>query len=387
MIALASRFGTPLYVYDLRRVRRAAHDLRASLPLGARLYYSLKANPHPRIVSELASLGYVPEISSTGELAAVVDPASALYTGPGKTPEETSAAISAGVGTFSIESIVERDRLGASVDYVVRINASTRVAAGGLRMTGTPSQFGVPEDQCAPLLQRAAGARPVGVHLYPATNVWDEDSLIAEFGVSIQAAAKALTNAGIRDGMADLGGGFAAPFARPGSPPVYRGLRAGLESMLDEHLPNWRWGDPVIAFESGRYLTATCGTLLTRVLDVKKSGDRTFLVLDAGVNVLGGMSGLGRMMAPAVQPASAGPPVTLAGPLCTPLDILSRNAAVTARPGDVLSIPNVGAYGLTTSLVGFLSRPIAAEVIVDEGDTVVDARRLTLVPTTLQGEQ
>jgi diaminopimelate decarboxylase len=61
--------------------------------------------------------------------------------------------------------------------------------------------------------------------------------------------------------------------------------------MLDTRLPDWRGGEPTIVFESGRYLVADCGALLTTVLDIKESRGTTYIVLDAGVNALGGMWG------------------------------------------------------------------------------------------------
>ena len=72
------------------------------------------------------------------------------------------------------------------------------------------------------------------------------------------------------------------------------------------------------------------------------------------------------------------PPVTLAGPLCTPGDVLARNVRLGwPAPGDVLTVPNVGAYGLTASLVLFLGRPAACEVVV-RGEEVVALSQLEL---------
>jgi diaminopimelate decarboxylase len=104
------------------------------------------------------------------------------------------------------------------------------------------------------------------------------------------------------------------------------------------------------------------------------------------VNVLGGMSALGRLLPPRAVPRRTGGTgageraATLVGPLCTPADVLSRSAPVPAdlAPGDVLAIPNVGAYGLTASLVGFLSRPSPVEIVV-RGDEVLLADRPRLV--------
>jgi diaminopimelate decarboxylase len=158
--------------------------------------------------------------------------------------------------------------------------------------------------------------------------------------------------------------------------------------VLDDRLPGWRDGQPCVAVESGRYLAGTCGSLFTTVLDVKSSGATTYVVLDAGVNALGGMSGLGRILVPDARPAGTAPAaghpgsdrrVSLVGPLCTPLDVLSRSATTgVPEVGDVLEIPNVGAYGLTASLMAFLSKPIPAEVVLEEDGSVVGARRIEL---------
>jgi len=154
-----------------------------------------------------------------------------------------------------------------------------------------------------------------------------------------------------------------------------------------------------VACESGRFLTATCGTLLTRVLDAKASRDTHVLVLESGINHLGGMSGLRRL--PSVVPTLSTvdtldtvgtegmvEPTIIAGPLCTPLDTWARGvAAPAARPGDLLAVPNVGAYGLSASLLAFLGHPAPVEVVVD-GGRPVHTSRLTVhrVPTTAELE-
>jgi diaminopimelate decarboxylase len=396
--ALIRRHGTPLYVYRLDRVRRAARDLLAALPEASRLYYSVKANPHPALIAELSALGLYAELSSTGELAAILaagHPASrCLYSGPGKTPGEIRTAIASGVRSFSVESVADRGRLveaardlGTDVDYVVRLNGGA-TAGAGLRMTGRPTQFGTDVDrgiELAQLFTPLGRARPKGAHIFSGTNVADSGQLLDEFRLAVGTIADALVSAPEACELIDLGGGFSAPFARPGERADYPDLRVGLEKELDSRLPGWRLGKPVIAFESGRYLVADCGTLHATVLDVKHSKGTTFVVLDAGVQTLGGMWGLGRLSTPSAQPlAGPGEPTTsptLVGPLCTPLDVLGRHVALPPpKVGDVLEFPNVGAYGLSASLVGFLSRPLPVEAVLDADGEIVDVRRLELRP-------
>jgi diaminopimelate decarboxylase len=208
----------------------------------------------------------------------------------------------------------------------------------------------------------------------------------------VRTARRIADACGTEPAVLDLGGGFGAPFARAGELPAYPNLAERVAAELDAAFPGWRAGAPRIAFESGRYLTATCGALLTRVLDAKSSQDQHVLVLESGINHLGGMSGLRRL--PAVVPtlvpdgAPAVAPAIIAGPLCTPLDTWARGvAAPKARPGDLLRVPNVGAYGLSASLLAFLGHPAPLEVVVD-GGRVVHTSRLTLhrTPTAAHEE-
>lgn len=403
---LLERFGTPLYVYDLDRVDAAHDDLRAALPEPVALHYAVKANPHPDVIRALRG-GDRPcraEVSSTGELAvalaAGVPPSHCLYTGPGKTTRELDDAIRLGVRLFSAESPGDLGRIGAAavdrgveVDCLLRVNGATPGGATGLRMTGAPSQFGTDADALPALLPdlaRAPGARLVGAHFFPLSCARDEAALLAEFA-NTAASAAALRDAGLPLRVLDIGGGFAAPYATPGERPRYPGLKAGLATALDRHLPGWRRGEPAVIAESGRYLVGDCGELLCGVVDVKHSRGRRFVVLDAGVNTFGGLSGLGRLLPVSVVLDQAdGPtaPATLAGPLCTPGDVLGRQVLVPdLAPGDTVTIPNAGAYGPTASLLAFLGRPAPTEVVLRAGRVVsasrLEHRRTDLAPPAL----
>lgn len=394
--ALVAEYGSPLYVYDLDRVTRARADLRAALPDGVALYYSLKANPHPGLVRALREGpgGCRAEVCSTGELASALEaghPAeSVLYSGPGKTAGELAVALAEGVRTFSVESAGDLSRLGeqavrhgVTAKVLLRVNSAAAAATTSIRMTGTPSQFGIDAEtlpQLLPALLDVPGTEVVGAHFFPLSNSRDEESLIAEFTATIEQAAKLEDELGLPLGMLDIGGGFAAPYSVAGERPVYPNLRAALEKALDTRLPRWRGGGIEIACESGRHLVGDSGRLLTSVTNVKESRGRTFAILDAGINTLGGMAGLGRLLPLSVDPSchrTGEPvPVSLAGPLCTPGDLLSRSVRMPRpQPGDVLAVPNVGAYGPTASLLLFLGRTAPVELLLSGGE-VVSASRL-----------
>jgi diaminopimelate decarboxylase len=388
---LVARFGTPIYIYELDRVASAYRDLRNSLPPGVFIYYSLKANPHPDIARALREAERWPacraEVSSVGELHAALEagfaPGECLYTGPGKTEDELVTAIGDGVRMFSVESLTDLTRagivalrMGTVIDCLLRINSVSSSAATSIRMMGKPSQFGIDSETLGtlwPRMRGVRGTRIVGAHFYSQSNARDEASLLSELQQSVITASRLQTEFGLPMEILDIGGGFSAPYAVPGERPVYRRLRVELGDTLDEHFPDWRSGTPRVICESGRYLVADCGELVSSVINIKESRGNRFVILDAGINTLGGMAGLGRLMPLAVKPderpgLDETDTATLVGPLCTPGDVLARNAQLhTLGAGDIVTVPNVGAYGLTASLLLFLSRPAPREVVLRGG--------------------
>jgi len=388
----AERFGTPVYAYDLAELRRRASDLRSALPESAGLYYSLKANPHPRLVAELRQTGCRAEVSSSGELSAAVDaghlPEDILYTGPGKSSAEMVDALGRGVRSFSCESAAELRRLGRaalaqgrSATVLLRLQPPTGSKAS-LSM-GDGRQFGfTPEDAIRACADLPDGVEVRGCHVYLGSQLPDVHALRDAFATAMDTVEHVRQTAGIPLDLVDLGGGFPWPYATAGVGDPMTGLRAELDKLLSP----WATGSkPEICFESGRRLAASAGHLLTTVLDVKQRPEGTIVVLDAGINVLGGMSGLGRVLRPATGFTNLSAdgdrePVTadVVGPLCTPLDRLSvRTTMPRPREGDLLCVPNVGAYGLTASLTRFLSRTPAVEVFYD-GEQLIEASRQTL---------
>ncbi|MDH2430869.1 type III PLP-dependent enzyme [Sphaerisporangium sp. TRM90804] len=391
---LAERFGTPLYVYDLDHVVAARDALFSALPEGFELYYALKANPHPdvaRALREGPGRACRAEISSTGELSAALTAGfragECLYTGPGKTDAELEEAIGRGVRVFSVESPSDLRHVGAvasrhgvTAQCVLRVNDATPGASTGIRMMGRPSQFGIDRETLAetmPRLTSVPGTRVVGAHFFTMSNAADEASLIGEYEHVIELAARLEREVGLPLSFLDIGGGFAAPYSAAGRRVVYDKLRPELERILDLHLPRWRAGAPRLACESGRYLVAGGGFMLSRVVNVKRSRGRRFVILDAGINALGGLSGLGRLLPAKVEVAEGERTEvgSLVGPLCTPGDSLGRDVALPElSEGDVVTVPNVGAYGVTASLLGFLGRPAPAEVVVRGGEVVSVSR-------------
>ena len=392
---LVAKFGSPLYAYDLGEVEYRTETLLSVLPVGSALFYSLKANPLPAISAVLRTRGCSAEVSSTGELAAAQEagflPSRILYSGPGKTKEEIHNALSAGVVYYSCESWNDLARLESSVSdfdfkvkVLLRVNPSTAPMAQ-LAMTGLPSQFGFEADSLIAKVEKLQSLHTnveiVGIHVYYGTQISVCEALISTLQNAIQTAEHLSEQLGFTFHVVDVGGGFPWPYATSEFGPNLTGMQPALSKLSDQRKFT---RSAQLWFESGRYLSASSGTLLTRVLDVKESkGGKKYLVLDAGINHLGGMSGLGRILPSAISIEPAEPitsteieTVDVVGPLCSPLDFIARDIENPGlRLGDLICIPNVGAYGLTASLVNFLSRPSPVEVTY-RGNQCVGVYRL-----------
>jgi diaminopimelate decarboxylase len=389
----AKRFGSPAYIYDLAEVRASHALLRAALPESVEVAYSLKANPHPALVRTLGELGCALEVSSAGELAVAAPTGRPLiFTGPGKSDLDLEAAIRAEC-VLSLESPAElprvreiAGRLGVDagrVQVILRINPDFGFESSGISMAGkTQFGFSAADSRAWRLELARTTVKAVGYHIYGGSNLPGVDGLVKYFRAAAECIATVNRIVGLDIELLDLGGGFPAPYASPGTSIELNGLREALEALLGSG--NSR---PRVVVESGRYLSATSGTLVATVRDIKSAADGTrFVVLDAGVNHLGGMSALRRLPPVVAVPetsASDGSPdraARLVGPLCTPLDLLNPRAMLPEglATGDLVAIPNVGAYGLTASLLGFLSRDLPCEIVVDSG-RFIEATRLALV--------
>ncbi|HUF91895.1 MAG TPA: type III PLP-dependent enzyme [Candidatus Limnocylindria bacterium] len=388
--AMAAAHGTPLYVYDAGLMRRRLAMLRAVLPPRVAVHYSVKANPHPEVVRVFVEAGAGAEIASAAEWerarAAGCAPARIVFAGPGKGVEELEHVIRGGIGEIHVESDEEiallqaiGDRLQRRVDVAIRVNPAPAAAGGAMQMGGHPAAFGFDEERLAEVAARvgqAARLRLRGVHMFAGTQILDAAVLAGQWRHAIGIARRLGEITGAAVDTIDLGGGLGIPYfahERALDLAAVQALAAPAFAALDAeaHLSATR-----LIVEPGRFLAGPAGVYLTRVRSVKVSRGATFVVCDGGMHHHAAAAGnLGQVIKrdyPVVNASRLDTPAALTaavvGPLCTPLDTLGRKVELPAtQPGDLIAVLQSGAYGLSASPVGFLSHPMPAEVLVDDG--------------------
>ncbi len=387
---LASAHGTPLYVYDAALLRGRLALLRAHLPPRIDVYFSIKANPNPSIARLFVEGGAGLEIASGAEYlrarAAGAPPERILFAGPGKSPEELSLVVRRGIGEIHVESEQEIDHLarlagwlGRRIDVAVRVNPSAAASGGAMRMGGQPAPFGFDEerlDEVIALVRGRRGLRFSGIHMFAGTQILDAEVLVGQWRHAFEVGVRAAAISGEPLSTLDLGGGLGIPYFANESELDLAAMRRGADALLDELGSHEALATARVVVEPGRFLAGPGGVYLARARAVKRSRDKAFVVLDGGMHHhLAASGNLGQVIKrdyPVVNASRAGEEATmeatLVGPLCTPLDTLARQAMLAeVSEGDLVAILQSGAYGLTASPVGFLSQPMAAEVLAEGG--------------------
>jgi ornithine decarboxylase len=353
------RPATPCLVLDLDVVADQYRHLRAALPL-ASVYYAVKANPAPEIVSVLAGLGASFDVASPSEidlcLAAGVDASALSYGSTIKKARDIAYAYQRGVRLFAFDSIGELEKIAEAApgsEVVCRILTSNEGAEWPLSR-----KFGCEIEMAAGLLGLAGrlGLVAAGVTFHVGSQQrhprqWDE--AIALTGRLFSE----LASAGVNLRMVNLGGGFPAHY-RGHVPPIEAYAEAIMKAM-DYHFGS---NQPEMVVEPGRYLTGDAGVIRSEVVLVSwkcEGDDKRWVFLDVGI-----FGGLAEAMGEAIKyhiltSRDGGPvgPVVIAGPTCDSVDILYEQAdyrlPLDLTSGDTVDILAAGAYTTCYSTVGF----------------------------------
>jgi diaminopimelate decarboxylase len=407
---IAQRFGTPFYAYDLEVIGAQVAALRDVLPDAFELAFAVKANPSLGVIAHVAGLGLGADVASGGELTtalrAGVPAGEIVMTGPGKRHDELRRAVDARLRAVTVESLgellrIERIAAGAGrvVPILIRAAVPPEVRIERVRLVGDDGagKFGMNRDDlhdAAEYAVRSPHLEPLGVHAFGASNVLDPAVLAAHISWTVELAHDLAVHAGFPLRLVDAGGGLGIPYESHEDGLDLVGLGRHLCSLADA----WA-ADPVtrgmrVLLEPGRFVVGPAGAYVARVVDRKAVDRAEVAILDGGIHhvlrpaLVGQEHRVRRLGGKAAAREGIGrfAPVTIAGPLCSGLDVLAvQTMAVVPEPGDLVAVLDVGAYGFTESMPFFLSHPIPAEVAVSRGRMALLRPRLE--PETWLGWQ
>ncbi|QBE63615.1 pyridoxal-dependent decarboxylase, exosortase A system-associated [Pseudoduganella lutea] len=381
---LAQRVGqTPFYAYDRGALTARVAELRRHLPADVHLHYAMKANPMPAVVQHMATLVDGIDVASGGELRVALDtpmnPLHISFAGPGKSDLDLSCAIASGI-VLNLESEGETERaarigdtLGITPRVNVRVNPDFELKSSGMKMGGGPKQFGVDAERVPALLRRIGelGLDFHGFHIFSGSQNLKAQALHEAHEKTFALALRLAEDAPRAPRILNIGGGFGIPYF-PGEERLdLAAVGANLHAVMEGVRPQLQGAQVVI--ELGRYLVGEAGVYVCRVVDRKESRGSVYLVTDGGLHHHLSASGNFGQVIRKNYPVVIGNRVqggerekaSVVGPLCTPLDVLADGMDLArGEPGDLVAVLQSGAYGVSASPAGFLSHPVAPEILV-----------------------
>jgi diaminopimelate decarboxylase len=412
----AAEFGTPLYIYSAGTILDHYHRLDAALaPLEHLICYAVKANSNSAILKLLADAGAGFDIVSGGELFRVLeaggDPKKCTFAGVGKSREEIEYALEQGVHSFNVESEAELDYIdriasekGVRAPVALRLNPDVDPHTHDYISTGSrENKFGIALDRAAAVYERAAKMRKidiVGVQMHIGSQITEA----GPFTEAIKKLAPLVSELKSKYGIEffSIGGGMGIIYRRAlesgsgkwwnahdGESSAFR-----VRDYADAIVPPLRDLGVRILVEPGRFLLGNAGVLLTRVRYIKKTQDKKFAIVDAGMNDL---------IRPAlyqsyheivpVKEASKSmsksknktEKIDIVGPVCESGDFFALDREMPeVRAGDLLAIMSTGAYGFVMAS-NYNSRPLPAEALV-RGDKFALIRKRQSVNDLVRDE-
>ena len=398
--SIVKQYKTPLFVYNSAVLEQKWESLRRALPQEFSIYYSVKANPNPHIIRYFLSKGCGLEVASGGEfhlaLHAGCPPSKIFYAGPGKTEKELEFVLTHNIGEIHIESLVEVDRIakissriGSKARVAVRVNPGEDTQGGAMRMGGKPAPFGIDEERLDTVLNRILSDRLFdfrGIHLFMGTQILDHTILTSQYRKGLDIARRVASRLQGALHTVDFGGGMGIPYFAHEEELDIEKWNEALVVLLDTIRNDALFAKTKFVVEPGRYLVGESGIYITHVNDIKVSRGKKFLILNGGMHHhLAASGNLGQVIkrnfpAMLLNKLQELPDekVDLVGPLCTPLDVISRDVILPhADIGDLVGVFQSGAYARTASPLQFLSHPTPAEVLIRGDDTHLIRRRGT----------
>jgi len=381
---LLQEFSTPFYLYNEEVIQNKVLFLNSlEFKFDFKFHFAVKANPNLAILNLIKKYNFGAEVVSAGELfkslKAGFDPTSVIFDGPGKTEFDLKYAITQQIKSINVENLEEIAFIneyslnkGLITNIGIRINPDIDAKTLDKITTGkSGGKFGVSVDQIDfDSIAKFKGVKLTTLSEHIGSQITDHNQLISSYQKLISLADKINTSLKTIQTL-DFGGGFGV-IDHSDKKLNFRDWQNDLNQLLNGKSYN-------IIFEPGRYVVADSGELYTKVLYVKKSGNKKIIITD---------SSFSEYLRPALYDIT--PPIKvlnesqdletydIAGGICESTDYLAKDVQIPrVKQGDFIKLMNVGAYGSSMSST-YNSRPRPLEILKNKEEYRVIRSRDTL---------
>jgi len=368
-------FGTPIYVYSGASIEDAYSQLSSSISdTNTEINFALKANSTLGILSLLSKLGAGADIVSGGELLKAlhvkINPQKIVFSGVGKTTQEIKLAIKNGIKQINAESYSEIENiisiakeLNTKVPVAIRVNPNISVKTHEKIATGSnDTKFGMPIEEITNIYKRLSSEkniRTMGLAIHIGSQIFDMNEFKLAY-LNILSVANSLRQEGFKVPNLDLGGGLGVDYKIANINFVDYGKT--ISDVFKGH-------DYGLSIEPGRSLVANSGILLTKVIYLKKTKSKNFIIVDGAMNdfIRPTLYNAHHNVEPINLSKNGLEKFDIVGPICETGDYFAKDVLLNKpKKGQLLAIFSTGAYGSVMSS-NYNSRVPANEILVHSG--------------------
>lgn len=383
--SLATKYGTPLYVYDFDYIQTRYDELKEAFSGQKNIInYAVKANSNLSVISHLATRGAGADCVSIGEVKravlAGVSKYKIIFSGVGKRDDEIREALNLDILLINLESEEEMKRveavaseLGKIARISIRVNPNIDAKTHPYISTGLhDNKFGVEIDMAKRMYiyaKKSPFLNPVGIHFHIGSQLTELEP-ISEACEIVADLARTLKALEIDIKFFDVGGGIGVVYDEETTINIQE-----YSEMIKNATRNL---DVTILCEPGRYMVANSGYFLTKVLYEKKNGEKRFVIVDGAMNDLIRPS-LYKVYHK-IEAVSKNGETSLAdvvGPVCESGDFFGKDISLPKlEHNDLLVVKSAGAYGFSMSS-NYNTRGRVAEVALQDGNDRIIRKRET----------
>ena len=371
-LKLATKYKTPFYCYSLSQLKdnfnRFNNTFKTIKPI---ICFSVKSNSNLTLLRELKKIGSGADVVSLGELLKAIkagmNPKKIVFSGVGKTEEEIRVAIKKRILLINVESENEAvlineisKKLSRKTSIGIRLNPNvTGKTHKKISTGGKNEKFGLLYNDCVNLCQkikRMENLKLEGLSVHIGSQITN----VKPFKEVLSTLNKILNKTKIDFKFIDLGGGMGISYSN-------KEKKLNLKQYAQLVRKFTKNKNVKIIFEPGRFIVGNTAVLISKIIYIKKSNNKKFVILDTGMNDL---------IRPALYDAEhqivplkktnkrIGGNIEFVGPVCESADkFLSQNSFAQIKEGDYVGLTHVGAYGMSLSS-NYNCRPTAAEIMV-----------------------
>lgn len=381
---IAEEVGTPFYLYSHRTIVDHYQKIdRALESIDHLICFSLKSNSNLAVCKALANKGSGADVVSGGELFIALEagmaPKKIVFAGVGKTETEIEYGLKSDILMFNVESMPEAraisrvaGRLGKKAKIALRMNPDVDADTHKHITTGKKeNKFGLAIDMGLAFFTEAASMpnlEVTGVQVHIGSQIVSTSPYEKTISKLVELIAD-LRNAGIDIDTLNIGGGLGIIYNEE------EPLTA--QEFADAILPMVKTTGCRFIIEPGRFIIGNAGIMVTRVVYVKSTDSKTFIIVDAGMNDLirPALYKSYHAIRPVITTNSEEIVADIVGPICESTDYFAKDRKIpVVEEDDLLAVFSAGAYGFVMSS-NYNSRPRMSEVmVIDDKHFTVRAR-------------